>query len=227
MIELLSQGFLLGLLGSLHCVGMCGPLVLALPKSNNLWLGSLLENFGRALTYTLLGAGMGAIGSTFSIIGLQKSITLGMGFLILISLCLSSSFKLKFLNAIGWQKYTRFIHRLWKPFFVKRTYTSLLTLGLIHGLLPCGLVYVALARSTISSSPTQGAIFMFAFSLGTIPSLLFTTVFGKKLFNQLPFQPKLILKIGLLCVASLFILRGLSLGIPYISPNLQSSQSCH
>src|SRR5678815_4044079 len=141
----LWTAFILGLVGSLHCAGMCGPLVLALPATGGATssglLGRGLYNLGRIITYCILGAVFGLIGHTLSLAGLQRWLSLGAGAAILIGLAASSRYALNtpVTRGAAWLK-SGFAKLL-----PKRTHVSIVFLGLLNGLLPCGLVYAACA----------------------------------------------------------------------------------
>jgi uncharacterized protein len=195
----LWTAFLLGLVGSAHCAGMCGPLALALPRTGNtraLFLaGRLAYNAGRLLTYAAIGAVFGLIGQSLALAGLQRWVSLGIGIALLIGLLASSRFAtgLPVVNAVGWLKSA--LGRLLQ----RRSLGSVFALGLLNGLLPCGLVMLAFGL--------VGPKIQFALRL--------------KLQRAVPF--------ALATVAVLMILRGLALGIPYLSPALlgDGCAACH
>jgi len=115
--------------------------------------------------------------------------------------------------------------------FGLRTYYSVFLIGLLNGLLPCGLVYIALAGAIVSSGPYEGALYMFLFGLGTIPVLLSATLAGNVIGTRFRNMVKKSVPYFILLIAVLFILRGLNLGIPYISPKMEAKKNhpacCH
>lgn len=219
-MEILWIGLLTGLIGSLHCVGMCGPIALSLPLRGNSYVekisGGILYNIGRTLTYALMGALFGAIGQGFQLIGFQQWISIIMGALMVISVLLPSLFTpIKASNIFGLtNKVRKGIQRL----FAKRSFGGLFLIGLLNGLLPCGLVYVAIASAIGTGDFYLGIGFMVLFGLGTLPMMLGINVIGNML--SLPVRKKInkVIPFVVVIVGVLFILRGLSLGIPYISP---------
>lgn len=220
--------FLLGLVGSLHCVGMCGPLALALPvtgKSFKSFLaGRLVYNFGRITTYAMLGAIFGLIGKSFALAGFQRWISIAAGSVILIALFSSSRLAVgrPILHTIASLKsgFSKLLQR--------RTLGSLGLLGLLNGLLPCGLVYAACAVSASSGGFISGIQSMLLFGLGTTPVMLGAGLAGKKFQFAFAFKAPKLVPATLALVAGLLIVRGLSLGIPYLSPDLYSRQFfCH
>lgn len=227
----LWSALILGVLGSLHCAGMCGPLALALPSVGrtpaSFVAGRLAYNAGRVITYGLLGAFFGLIGGTLAVAGLQRWLSIAAGAAILIGLLLSSRFALALpaINTVGWLK------SAFGKLLQQRTLSSLLFLGGLNGLLPCGLVYVACAGATATGNLQTGVMYMLVFGLGTVPMMLGIGLFGQKLQIWFRFRLEKLVPACLTLVAVLLILRGLSLGIPYVSPDLPAQPgeacSCH
>ncbi|MEL6972162.1 MAG: sulfite exporter TauE/SafE family protein [Bacteroidota bacterium] len=177
---MLYTAFTFGLLGSLHCVGMCGPLALAMPfGQRDRLLRVLVYNAGRILTYATLGALLGLLGQGIFLVGLQSWLTLALGILLIVvglfsvqlefniwTLPVLSSWHLKVKAAFG---------RL----MGKSTYGSLFSVGLLNGLLPCGLVYLALAGALTTANWQSGISYMIVFGLGTLPLLLAVAMLGQ------------------------------------------------
>ncbi len=218
---MLLAAFLLGLLGSFHCLGMCGPLILAFPpaKQNTFrQLGkNLIYNTGRIATYVVLGLLFGFLGKSLHVAGLQSWVSVLCGVLMLLIVLLPLLLGRKgnsFFAAFGMNRFVSVMQQLLKS----KSPWAFFLIGLFNGLLPCGLVYVALAASLATGNTVSAVLFMLFFGLGTIP-MLFAVVFAGN-FLKLRFR-NAIQKIipFLICFAAvLLILRGLSLGIPYISP---------
>jgi sulfite exporter TauE/SafE len=216
----LWTAFLLGLVGSAHCAGMCGPLALALPPTGrtrgSFLAGRLAYNLGRILTYAALGAVFGLLGQGFAVAGLQRWVSLAAGAVILIGLLATSRFLsgLPVAHGVNWLKAAlgKLLHQ--------RSLAAVFALGLLNGLLPCGLVYVACAAATATGSLLRGVEYMAAFGLGTMPMMLGLTLLGARLQAGLRFKLQRAVPFALAVVAVLLILRGLSLGIPYLSPDL-------
>jgi len=223
----LWTAFLLGLVGSLHCAGMCGPLALTIPangkSSTTFLLGRLAYNSGRILTYGVLGAVFGLVGKSLALVGLQRWVSLGAGATILIALLFSTRLAMSVRLARGVSLLKSGLGKLLQ----QRTYRATFTLGLLNGLLPCGLVYAACAAATASSGLLAGTSYMAAFGLGTIPMMLGVSLAGKKLQFALRFKFGRLIPITLVIVGTLLVFRGLSLGIPYLSPDLAAGNCCH
>jgi len=227
----LWTAFLLGFVGSAHCAGMCGPLALALPATDRtratFLAGRMLYNTGRILTYAALGAISGLIGQSFALAGLQRWISLAAGAAVLISLLASSRFALGIpaTKAVGWLKSG------FGKLLRQRSLSSVFLLGLLNGLLPCGLVYVAAAGATASGHFLDGIESMAVFGLGTVPMMLAFGLVGPKLQFALRFKLQRLIPASLAIVGTLLVLRGLALGIPYLSPDLSDGKAacpaCH
>ncbi|WP_345795474.1 sulfite exporter TauE/SafE family protein [Algoriphagus sp. CAU 1675] len=219
---ILWTAVVLGFLGSFHCVGMCGPIALAVGNSGNksfLW-NKILYNVGRSMTYAALGLIVGSLGFTLSLAGIQQGFSIGMGALILIlSLSYKKSEQLIALPAlsgfVGW------IKRKLAYFLKKGGRLAFLATGLANGLLPCGMVYMALVAALGMQSPWMGAAYMFFFGLGTIPLLLVLMYSGQLISNQSRrFFQRAIPYFGMV-LGLIFIFRGLGLGLHGFSPDLQ------
>ena len=230
-------GFVLGLITSLHCVGMCGPLALAVPRTDGSKFKMLIEgflfNFGRIITYSVMGFILGGIGLAVNLAGYQELISIILGSIIISVILFSLVFKRKLflINSSG-TIYNK-LQSLFSKFFNKQTNSALLILGILNGLLPCGAVYIALTQSIMAGGMAESSIFMASFGFGTMPFLL--TIFISRNIIPLSFRKKLnkLIPVAAILIGVLLIMRGMSLGIPYISPVLQhteqhsKSESCH
>ena len=213
----------IGLVGSLHCMGMCGPIVVALPlKKHNLAskiTGTLLYNLGRVVTYGTMGILFGLLGKGISMAGFQRWTSIILGIAMIVSVLFPIVFREKITlgNLLGGMA-ARLILRL-KKLFTNRSYGSLLGIGLLNGLLPCGLVYVAIAGAVSTGGIASGAIFMALFGLGTIPLLLTATITSDFLGQRIRLKLQRVVPVFVFMLGVLFILRGMSLGIPFVSPD--------
>ncbi len=222
----LWTAFLLGFVGSAHCAGMCGPLALALPATGNTRLtflaGRLLYNLGRVLTYAALGAVFGLVGHSLVWAGFQRWLSIAAGAAILIGLIVSTRFTLGLpaITTVTWLKSTL------SGLLSRRSLGSVFALGLLNGLLPCGLVYAACAGATATGNLLDGAAAMVAFGLGTVPMMLGFSLAGPRLHTVLRFKLQRLIPVSLALVGVLLVLRGLALGIPYLSP-ASTGACCH
>jgi sulfite exporter TauE/SafE len=232
-MEFLLPAFALGLFGSLHCAVMCGPIALALPGSGSNKSKFLLNRFqyhlGRISTYALLGVLLGLMGSGLHLAGLQKPVSIAAGIIVLLVFFFSQRFS--FSNPAGNWFQSRLIRGMRNGLqqgYKKHKATTTFGLGMLNGLLPCGLIYVALIGALALGDPLKSALFMVFFGIGTSPALFGISLFGPKLKSQI--LPKIPWAVPVVVVlfSSLLILRGLSLGIPYLSPELgeATASSC-
>lgn len=234
--EILTS-FFVGLFGSLHCIGMCGPIAIALPVPNSgnisFVAGRLLYNLGRVVTYSFLGAVFGLLGSRLVISGFQQSVSITLGIAIIVFVLIPPKYKAKISQHSIVQKLSAPIKSGISELFKSGTFAAMFLIGILNGFLPCALVYVALAGAISSGDAISGAAVMILFGLGTIPAMFAATLFGK--FINLNIRRKINKAIPVLAVilGLLFIVRGLALGIPYISPKIsaqvvdESNLDCH
>jgi hypothetical protein len=231
-IELMGTAFIMGLAGSLHCVGMCGPLALALPinHSDNLsrFAGGTLYNIGRIASYAAVGLIFGSAGKLLIASHWQSKLSLTLGIVILLYLLIPKKY-FHFSKPTVFNKPFFALRKQLAKLFQSKNFSSLFFIGILNGLLPCGLVYLALTSSVISGSPLNGALFMSFFGLGTFPAMLATILMGNYLNQQVRLKINRALPIFLFIMAALLVLRGLELGIPFVSPAYAAGGriSCH
>ncbi len=222
--------FFIGLFGSIHCIGMCGPLAFAIPIAENKWWlvvgDKILYNIGRIATYSFLGLLIGFIGKQLWVYGLQQGISLLSGLLIILA-GLTRLFKMRFAN-------NRVLSTIMLPVnkllgYALRHHSGHFIIGLINGLLPCGFVYLALAGAINTPSPVSAATFMFWFGTGTFPLMLIATIGSGFIGPMVRRRINRVIPYVMVCLGFWFILRGLNLDIPYLSPAKQSSgiTICH
>jgi len=218
----LWTAFILGLAGSAHCAGMCGPLALALPRlEGGLWphvAGRLTYNLGRVTTYGLLGLVFGLVGKSLALAGIQRWVSIGLGTVLLAGVLASRTdlFRLPGFGAGSWWKgaMSRLLRR--------RGIGALGLLGALNGLLPCGLVYVACFAAAALGELWGAVEYMVVFGLGTVPVMLGIGLAGAAVQGPLRLRLQKAIPYCLGAVALLLILRGLGLGVPYVSPNLSA-----
>lgn len=218
----LITAFTIGLVGSLHCLGMCGPIAIGIPLDNDNWLkkalGGLLYNLGRIITYGILGAVFGLLGRGIQLAGLQQWASIGIG----IAMIVSVIFPVVFREKIKFDKiFSGYASRLigsFRSLFIKTSLSSLLLIGLLNGLLPCGLVYMAIAGALNTNDMMMGIAFMVMFGIGTTPALLALSLAGNVLSSQFRTKARKVIPVFIVILGILFILRGMNLGIPYVSP---------
>ncbi|MEN2280932.1 sulfite exporter TauE/SafE family protein [Algoriphagus sp. SE2] len=219
---MLWTAIVLGFLGSFHCVGMCGPIALAVGGANkNKFLGNkILYHIGRSMTYAFLGLVIGALGFSLALAGIQQGLSIGMGILILI---FAISFKKseRFFSIPLFSKTIHLIKSKLGKYLKSGKSSAYFATGIINGLLPCGMVYMALVAALALQSSLMGAAYMFFFGIGTVPLLLILMVSGSVF--SVPLRQKFQSAIPYLgvIIGILFIFRGLGLGLNGFSPDLQ------
>jgi sulfite exporter TauE/SafE len=219
---MLYSAFVVGLLGSFHCLGMCGPLVLALPvnaqNKTKAFTGRMVYNGGRVFTYAIIGLIMGMFGQSLSFVSSQQALSLAVGVLVLMLILLPGqvSHKFSFVSPIG--RFTSKIKQQFALQFKKKTYHAYFFSGMLNGLLPCGLVYIALAGAIATGNSIEGMAYMALFGLGTLPMMLAVSFAGQYITLQWRSRLTKIVPVFTIVIACLFILRGLNLGIPMLSP---------
>ena len=221
--EIIIPALVLGAVSSLHCIGMCGPLAMALPlKESNAprFTGALLYNLGRMTTYAAFGLIFGLIGRSFAWFGWQQKISITLGIIILISLILPRILdKQNFLAQWNNRVMTILRAKLGKLLFNGNP-ASLYAIGLLNGLLPCSMVYLAIAGSVATGNAISGALFMALFGAGTLPAMWSVSFFGGMMKQSIRVSARKLYPAMMMIMALLLILRGLNLGIPYLSPKL-------
>jgi len=220
--QILTSAVILGLVTGFHCIGMCGPIALALPLKKESKFSkvssALLYNIGRAITYATMGAVFGFFGQSFAMAGFQKWVSLVMGVLMILYVIFPAIFKNRFdIDKIAFKYTGKLRFRLGK-LFGKRSYSSLFLIGLLNGLLPCGPVYAALAGAIATGGSVSGSLFMFIFGIGTIPVMLSISLLGSKISLNSKKKLSRLIPITIILIGFLFVMRGLGLGIPFLSP---------
>ena len=232
LTAIIQIGFFMGLLGSIHCVGMCGPLVMALPlvdkQGFQKFLAIALYHIGKMGSYAMLGIIFGLLGGQFPMYLLQQNLSVAIGLIML--LYVLYVFVLKPKHIVNLNFLYQPILGLLSIIFKQKSTIIFLLIGFLNGLLPCGMVYLALTSALATQAVLQGGLLMLFFGLGTAPALLLVS-FGGQLISlsaRRKFQnwlPVFIVTMGLI-----LILRGMNLGIPYLSPQIglgNQSISCH
>lgn len=223
MVQMIIAAFMMGLLGSFHCVGMCGPIALSLPLTHDSNLakftGALLYNSGRIITYAAFGIVFGLIGKSFALFGYQQWLSVFLGILIIFFIILPkrlSAFKSNNYILVFFEKLRSALGRL----FARKNYSSLFSIGFLNGLLPCGLVYMAAAVALAYGDVMNSMLFMAFFGLGTLPMMWSIAFFGNYVSVSIRQKIRKAYPYMMTLLACLLILRGLGLGIPYVSPKV-------
>ena len=219
---MLVSAFILGLLGSFHCVGMCGPIAFMLPVDRSNTFKKITQiaiyHFGRLLAYSIIGLVFGLIGKSLYIFGFQQQLTIIIGVLMILVVLIPQQTFNKY-------NFSRPVYRLISKVksalgsaMKKKTMDTFLTIGFLNGFLPCGLVYMALFAAIAGGNALNGILYMAVFGLGTIPLMTTTIYFSQFLKGKARQRIQKAIPVFVILIGALFILRGLGLGIPYLSP---------
>lgn len=225
MTALLITALFMGAVGSLHCVGMCGPLAMSLPVVAPTPAGrmfyTLLYNAGRIVTYAAIGGTLGVVGASFALVGMQQGLSIAAGLLILVFLVWPrGTWAINSHKRV--QQFFEVLRKQLGELFFKKNYRSVFFIGLLNGLLPCGLVYIAVAGAISTGSVLKSSLFMAAFGLGTLPVMWSVAFFGSLAGLKTRAQIRKAYPYLMFLMACLLIVRGLGLGIPYLSPEFET-----
>ncbi|SHK32069.1 sulfite exporter TauE/SafE family protein [Epilithonimonas mollis] len=230
-IALIISAVGLGFASGFHCIGMCGPIALSMGLTKNQKANYYLQNItyqlGRILTYSILGAVLGIIGQSFELAGFQKYLTVFVGVLLIIMAIFSFGGK-DFASKIPFISKALLKVKMQLGKILQRPdYKSRLATGVLNGFLPCGMVYMALTASLATGGIWQGSLFMFLFGIGTFPFMFAVVLLGNFITTAFRLRILKVIPVMMICLGGLFILRGLELGIPYISPKSESLKVNH
>ena len=221
---MIYSGLILGFLGSLHCAGMCGPIAFVLPLDRTNAVRRFVQlmgyHAGRITTYALIGVLFGLIGRGLFISGIQQRLSVVLGAIMV----LAALFPL--IGKAG-------NNRILAPFYLlvsrvksalgerlkDRSPATLYTIGFLNGFLPCGLVYMALFGAIAMGSAWEGSLYMVLFGMGTIPLMSIAAYSGNFLSLTMRNRLNKAIPYVVILIGVLFVLRGLGLGIPYLSPS--------
>lgn len=225
----------MGAVGSFHCIGMCGPLALALPVSHRSeWgrvVGGIIYNTGRIVTYSVLGLLLGFAGGFLVAAKYQHVLSISLGAIILVYLFIPKKFNTPSTLASYANKPFLELRTALGKLFRSKKYSSHFSIGVLNGLLPCGMIYLAISSSLVTGSALKGSLFMSAFGFGTFPVMISVVFLGNLFGQQLRSKMRKAVPVFLFVMALLLVVRGLNLGIPYLSPMVpvQASQPviCH
>jgi len=225
-MDLIIPAISLGILSSLHCVGMCGPLALALPldrtSKNKRYAGIFLYHFGKLLSYLLLGGIVGLFGKHIPLADSQQRLSIFAGIIILVFALYPLLMKRSgFVQKMVYKSMQPIQKALAKRLKTQRQ-STIFSLGVLNGLLPCAMVYMALVGALATGQMHMSMAFMLFFALGTLPAMLSIQIFGASLGKSLRYKIQKLMPFALTLIGVFFILRGLGLGIEFISPNTGS-----
>ncbi|MCT8340687.1 sulfite exporter TauE/SafE family protein [Flavobacteriaceae bacterium TK19130] len=233
---MLATAFLFGLLGSFHCVGMCGPIAFLLPVDRNnpvKKIGQLsLYHGGRLFAYALIGLVFGLVGKGLNLFGLQQQLTIAIGLLMIVLVLLPYKQLQKVSLAKPLYRIIGKVKSNLGAALKKKSPDTFLTIGFLNGFLPCGLVYMAVFGALAVGNTWEGSLYMVLFGAGTIPLMTTAIYIGNFLNGQVRQRIRKAIPVFVVIIGCLFVLRGLGLGIPYVSPKpmqptIEANYECH
>ena len=233
---MLFTALIFGLLGSFHCVGMCGPIAFMLPVSRDNEIKKFFQIFlyhaGRLLAYSSIGLAFGIVGKSLNLFGFQQQVSIIIGVLMIAVILLPAAKFQKYNFSLPLYKVIGKIKSSLGAALKKKSPDTFFTIGFLNGFLPCGLVYMAVFGAIATGSMIQSGLYMLLFGLGTIPLMTTAVYFGGMLNGIMRQRIRKLIPIAVVVIGVLFILRGLGLGIPYVSPSqdkekITSTMVCH
>lgn len=219
---MLWSAIILGLLGSFHCVGMCGPIAFMLPVDQNNSIKKVSQistyHLGRLLAYAIIGLVFGLVGKSLYLFGFQQQLSIVIGIIMIVVILMPSRIFNKYNFSKPIYKLIGKVKSSLGKALKRKTADTFLTIGFLNGFLPCGLVYMAVFASLAMQSTSMGALYMILFGLGTIPLMTTAIYLGKFLNSTIKQRIQKAIPVFVVIIGLLFIIRGLGLGIPYLSP---------
>jgi len=233
---MLISAFILGLLGSFHCVGMCGPIAFMLPVDRNNTYKKVtqisLYHIGRLLSYSIMGLVFGLIGKGLNLFGFQQQLSIIIGVVMIVVILIPYKTFNKYNVSQPIYKVISKVKSGLGSALKKKTSDTFLTIGFLNGFLPCGLVYMAIFGAIAGGNAAEGSLYMAFFGLGTIPLMTTAIYFSNFLKGAMRQKIQKAIPVFVVLIGVLFILRGLGLGIPYLSPApvsdmVTGAMNCH
>lgn len=233
---MLYSALLFGLISSLHCIGMCGPIAMMLPvnRSNPAQkvLQIIIYHLGRISAYASLGLIFGLLGRGFYMAGIQQQLSIAVGILMIVIVVVPEREFMKY-------NFSKPVYRLLSKVknhlgnqFKRKSPDALFTIGLLNGFLPCGLVYAALFGAIAMQNLTLSISYMILYGIGTIPMMSAVVYLSNLISILVRNKLQKIIPIVAVFIGIMFIFRGLGLDIAYLSPRdtnlfVKANASCH
>ena len=233
---MLYSAFIFGLISSFHCVGMCGPIAMMLPVDRNNEAKKVTQiityHIGKLTAYGILGLIFGLLGRSFYLAGMQQQLSIIVGVLMIVVALVPEKVFAKYNFSKPVYKIISKVKSNLGQQFKNKSYKSLFTIGLLNGFLPCGMVYVAIFGAIAMQSVSLGVLYMLLFGIGTIPMLTAVIYISNVLSFSFRGTLQKIIPVVAVVIGMLFIIRGLGLDIPYLSPSnmslfVQPEANCH
>ncbi|PIE49765.1 MAG: hypothetical protein CSA39_01030 [Flavobacteriales bacterium] len=219
---MLLTAFIFGLLGSFHCLGMCGPIAFALPvdrtNTSKMILQTGLYHLGRLFTYALIGLLFGLLGKGLFLAGFQQRLSILVGVIMIVLVLIPTHILNQYSLSKPFYRLINLVKSKLSRYIRKKNTGAFFTIGFLNGFLPCGLVYMALVGAIATGTAWKGAGYMFVFGIGTIPMMTASVIAGNFLKISIRNKIQKAIPVIVIIIGLLFILRGMGLGIPYLSP---------
>ncbi|WP_428225578.1 sulfite exporter TauE/SafE family protein [Flavobacterium sp.] len=223
---MIYTAFILGLISSLHCVGMCGPIAMVLPVDRNHEVKKVIQivlyHLGRITSYSILGILFGVLGRGLFLAGFQQKMSIWVGVLMIVVVLVPEKVFAQYNFSKPVFKWISQLKSALGQTLKKKTYPSFYTIGILNGLLPCGLVYVALFGALAQQDISLSMLYMGLYGLGTIPMMSMVVYVSQWLTVPVRTRIQKIIPVVTMVIGILFILRGLGLDIPFLSPSSMS-----
>ncbi len=215
-------GFMLGLAGGFHCIGMCGPIITVVGKG-------MVYHLGRIAMYSITGGILGLTAASLSLLQIGSTVSVVAGVAMIVTASLQIFWHWNVISLSGFAKYTQPLRNVVIKRVPKHKAIGRFILGMMNGILPCGLVASAWLGSVSTGSVQQGMAFMGLFGLGTLPATLAISFGGTWFVNKVGNRYRMILPVLALLVGCVVLLRGMELGIPLLSPKpvIVQEAGCH
>ena len=220
---MLFTAIILGLVSSFHCIGMCGPIAMMLPVDHQNPMKKAFQislyHVGRLLAYGTLGLLFGFLGKGLFLAGMQQQLSIIVGLMMIVFILTPEKLFAQYNFSKPIYKIISQVKSSLGKQFKSKTPDAFLTIGLLNGFLPCGMVYAALFGAIAMQNEWLGVSYMLLYGFGTIP-LMTIAVYASQ-WVSMPFRQKIQKTIPVLVIlmGTLFIFRGLGLDIPFISPS--------
>lgn len=233
---MLFTALFFGLISSLHCIGMCGPIAMMLPVERNnptkKALQILTYHVGRLTAYASIGFLFGLLGKGLFLAGIQQELSILLGVMMILVIVVPERIFASYNFSKPMYHLISSVKTALGSQFKKKSYSSLFTIGILNGFLPCGLVYVALFGAIAMQSVGLGMVYMIVFGIGTVPMMSSVVYVNSYITSSFRSKMQKIIPFVAVIIGILFIFRGLGLGIRYISPSdislfVQQQPNCH
>ena len=233
---MLYTAFIFGLISSFHCIGMCGPIALMLPVDRTNQAKKVTQimtyHIGKLTAYGIIGLIFGLLGKGLFLAGIQQKLSVFIGLAMIMVILIPEKVFARYNFSKPVLVFISKIKSTLGKQFINKSYKSLFTIGLLNGFLPCGMVYVALFGAIAMQSEIFGVVYMLLFGLGTVPMMSCVVYLHSFLTVSVKNKIQKVIPYIAVAMGVLFILRGLGLGIPYVSPSdmslfVQATPNCH